>query len=344
MTSATQNRDIIVVGASAGGVAALSALVADLPADLPASVFIAQHMGAGFDSRLPEILTRRGPLRATHPVHGEAIARGHIYVAPPDNHLLVRHGYVHVLRGPKENGHRPSVDALFRTASAAYGARVIGAVLTGYRDCGTAGLLSVKARGGVAVVQDPADASVPDMPRSALAHVAVDHVAPLAEIGPLLARLVREPAPARVARVPSAVMELEGSELGVRVGIACPLCHGSLTEVDVAGYDAFRCHVGHAFSRASLAAAQDEEVERALWAAVRALEESADLARRLADRARGAMRALRGERGGAVAAGGGGPRDPPRARRGPAQRALGGPRGPRRRAGAAVDLRGALSL
>jgi two-component system, chemotaxis family, protein-glutamate methylesterase/glutaminase len=281
-------RDIIVVGASAGGVQAVSELVAGLPPDLPAAVFVVVHTSSAFPSTLPELLTRRGPLRATHALHGEEIARGRIYVAPPDNQLLLRPGYLHVVRGPKENGHRPSVDALFRSASAAYGPRVVAVVLTGHLDCGTAGLLSVKARGGIAVVQDPEDALVPDMPRSALRHAAIDHVARLAEIPPLLARLTRERVVAKDGPLSRADLgELEGDEPGVRADIVCPQCQGALSFSQLGGFEFFRCHVGHTFTLEGLAAGQAEEVERALWAAARALEEAAAITRRARARATG---------------------------------------------------------
>jgi len=154
-------RDIVVIGASAGGVQAALQLASTLPADLPAAVFLAIHMAAGYVSRLPELMSARGSLRASHPVDGERIERGHIYVAPPDNHLVVRNGYMHVVRGAKENGYRPSIDLMFRSAATSYGSRVIGVVLTGNLDCGTGGLISIRSRGGVAVVQDPDDAEVP---------------------------------------------------------------------------------------------------------------------------------------------------------------------------------------
>lgn len=286
--SKVETRDIVVVGASAGGVDALGVLASRLPPDLPAAVFVVLHTAAGFPSMLPELLSRHGRLRAAHPLHGEEIVRGRIYVAPPDNHLLLRPGYVHVVRGPKENGHRPSVDALFRSASAAYGQRVIGVVLTGHLDCGTAGLLSVKARGGVAIVQDPADAAIPSMPRSAVEHVAVDHVVPLAEIPGLIERLVGEPVTGeRPARQPVSLGELEGDEPGMPVEIVCPQCQGALTLGELGGFQVFRCHVGHAFSLEGLAREQSEEVERALWAAVRSLEESASINRRARARATG---------------------------------------------------------
>src|SRR5262245_3573354 len=137
--------DIVVIGASAGALDPLTEIVASLPSDYPASVFIVQHMEPGFRPRLPEILSRPSQLRVSLALPGEPITLAHVYVPPPDNHLVVRPGYLHVTRGPKENGHRPSVDVLFRSASAAYGPRVIGVVLSGYRDCGTSGLVSIKA-------------------------------------------------------------------------------------------------------------------------------------------------------------------------------------------------------
>lgn len=275
------HRDIVVIGASTGGVELLLDLAGELPPDLPSALFVVLHTAPGYLSSLPELLGSRGPLPATHPQHGEKVVPGHIYVAPPDNHLLVRSGFVEVVRGPKENGHRPAVDPLFRTASWSYGSRVVGVVLSGHLDCGTAGLLSVKARGGVAVVQQPGTARAPQMPQSALDRVAVDHVVVPAELPGLLARLAAEPAPAPPAH-PVAIDELEGSKLGAPAELVCPLCHGVLTEVTVGEFRHFRCHVGHAFSLDSLLGEQGEDVERALWAAVRSLEESAALSRRIA--------------------------------------------------------------
>jgi two-component system chemotaxis response regulator CheB len=274
-------RDVIVIGASAGGVQALGELVAGLPPDLPAAVLVALHTAPHHPSSLPEILTRRGPLPATLGVHGEEIVPGRIYVAPPDNHLLVRRGVLDVVRGPKENGYRPSVDALFRSASAAYGARVIGVVLSGYLDCGTSGMLSIKARGGIAVVQSPEDAGAPEMPRSAIAHVPIDHVAPVRLLPSLLSRLVRERATdGRPSPVELAVRTLEGDEPGAPAGVVCPLCQGALTLSEQRGFQQYRCHVGHTFSLESLGLEQAEALERALWAAARALEESASVLRR----------------------------------------------------------------
>jgi two-component system chemotaxis response regulator CheB len=274
--------DIVVIGASAGGVEALGQLVAGLPADLPAAVFVALHSHPGFPSPLPELLSRRGRLPAAHALHGEPIVPGRIYVAPPDNHLMLRPRAVRVVRGPKENGHRPSVDALFRTASTTYGSRVVGVVLSGHLDCGTAGLLSVKARGGIAIVQDPRDAAVPAMPAAAIQHVDVDRVAAVRDIAGLLTTFVNQPAGPLPRQLPPALSALEGVVPGTAADIVCPICQGRLTETETNGFQLFRCHVGHSFSMESIAAEQAEEVERALWSAARALEESASLAARLA--------------------------------------------------------------
>jgi two-component system chemotaxis response regulator CheB len=273
--------DIVVIGASAGGVELLLNLAPELPPNLPASIFVVVHTASEFLSPLPELLSARGPLPAVHPLHGDPIAPGRIYVAPADNHLQVRPGFVEVVRGPKENGHRPAVDALFRTASWSYGSRVVGLVLSGFQDCGTAGMMSVKARGGLVVVQDPATAAAPDMPANVLARMEVDHVFQPLELPGLLPRLVGQPAEDREREPPRELETLEGAKRGAPVELVCPLCHGVLTATELGTFQHFRCHEGHAFSLASLAREQGEEMERALWAAARVLDESAALAHRL---------------------------------------------------------------
>ncbi|MBV9691033.1 MAG: chemotaxis protein CheB [Ktedonobacteraceae bacterium] len=287
--------DIIVVGTSAGGVEALGILVALLPADLPAAVFIVLHIPAQSPSLLPEILSRAGPLRAIHPTDGEAIQHGRIYVALPDHHLLVEAGYVRVVRGPRENRSRPAVDPLFRSAALAYGPRVIGVILTGSLDDGTAGLLAVKRRGGLAVVQDPDDALYSSMPRSALTHVNADYILPVTNIGPLLARLAREPAAEEGAYPVPEDMELEtkmaemdrsamnnGAPGGTPSVFSCPECGGVLWELQDGDLLRFRCRVGHAYSVDTVLAGQSEVVEEALWVALKTLEESISLSRRMA--------------------------------------------------------------
>jgi two-component system, chemotaxis family, protein-glutamate methylesterase/glutaminase len=248
--------------------------------DLPASLFVVMHRAPGAPDFLPELLSERGRLPARNPLHDEKIANGNIYIAPPDNQLLLRQGSMEVVRGPKENGHRPAVDALFRSASAAYGSRVIGVVLSGYQDCGTAGMMSIKARGGVSVVQSPESASAPDMPRSVIERVAVDHIVHPRELADLLARLASQPAGS--AKEPEPIVgQLEGAVPGEPAPVVCPLCQGLLTQSQPGAFEHFRCHVGHTFSMESLVREQSEGLERALWAAVRVLEESAALSRRL---------------------------------------------------------------
>ncbi len=274
------NHDIVAIGASAGSIEVLLEMAGDLPADLAAAVFLVVHQPSNHAGSLPELLSRRGPLPATYPLHGEAIAPGEIYVAPPDNHLQVRQGSIEVVRGPKDNGHRPAADVLFRTAAAAYGSRVIGVVLSGYQDCGTAGMMSIKARGGLAVVQDPTTAIASEMPSHVIERVAVDHVVHPLELPGLLTRLVATPAGPTV-EPDRFIRQLEGAELGARAEVVCPICEGVLTEAQPGVFQHFRCHVGHAFTLEALVREQSEEMERVLWAAVRALEESASLARRV---------------------------------------------------------------
>jgi two-component system chemotaxis response regulator CheB len=282
--------DIVVIGGSAGSIELLLDLAAGLPAELAASLFIVVHVPSTHASALPELLSRRGQLRAEHPLHGQGIEPGRIYVAPPDNHLQLRPGTVDVVRGPKDNSHRPAVDVLFRTAAAAYGSRVIGVVLSGYQDCGTAGMMSIKARGGLSVVQDPETALAPDMPRNVIEQVAVDHVVHPLELPGLITRLVATPAGATIEPAPF-IQQLEGRELGERAEVVCPLCDGVLTAAQAGAFQHFRCHVGHAFTLDSLVREQSEQVERVLWAAVRALEESAALARRVSAQSTADMKA-----------------------------------------------------
>jgi len=182
--------DIVVIGASTGGVSALQAITVSFPADLRASVFIVLHFPPEAPSFLPAILARAGSLSVKHAEDGEAIEYGRIYVAPPDYHLLLKHGCMLLGRGPEENHYRPAIDPLFRSAARAYGPRVVGVVLTGYRSSdGTAGLQAVKSQGGLAIVQDPEEAASSEMPANALRYVDIDYCLPLADIGPILARL-----------------------------------------------------------------------------------------------------------------------------------------------------------
>jgi two-component system chemotaxis response regulator CheB len=283
------SHDIIVIGGSAGALEVLLGMAGAFPERMEASVFVVIHTSPTFPSRLAELLSRKSPLATKLGLHGDPIEKGHIYVAPPDAHLLVREGSIGVVRGPKENGQRPAVDALFRTASASYGSRVIGVVLSGYLDCGTAGMMSIKARGGLGVVQRPDTAAVPDMPRNVIDRVAVDHVAEPGELGELLVRLAAMPA-LPSAEPDESVAQLEGRVPSAPAEVVCPTCQGVMTVGQSGSVTQIRCHVGHTFSPEALAREQDESLERALWAAVRSLEESAALSRRLAGYERGDLR------------------------------------------------------
>ncbi len=274
MTPSTPPR-VIVMGASTGGLGALKTIISGLPAELPAAVLIVQHRSLAFPERLTELLQRVSALPVAAALHGERLEPGRIYLAPPDNHLLVRRDNVEVVRGPRENGSRPAVNPLFRTAAAAHGHRVIGVVLTGHLDCGTAGLLAIKAHGGATLAQDPRSAECGEMPASAIRSGKVDEVLPLEAIAPRLIELVQQPRDERELTPPSQPTMAHSF-------ITCPHCHGSLTEQGVDSNVEFACHVGHRFSLRSLYAEQADEVETALWAAMRALEEGAALANRVA--------------------------------------------------------------
>lgn len=296
--------DTVVIGASAGGVQALNELVEGLPPNLPAAVFIVLHIPADAPSLLPAILARVSKLDINHAKNGEPIEPGRIYIAPPDHHLLIEQRHVRLVHGPKENLHRPSIDALFRSAARWAGPRTIGVILTGARDDGKAGMRAIKERGGLAIVQDPAEAPYPSMPLSVLQDMKVDYSLPLRQIAPLLAKLSRQPAdeegrypvPERLdieARI--AQQEMEAGELiksvekiGNISKLTCPDCHGALWEIHDDDMLRFRCHVGHAFSVESLNDGQGQMLEVALWSAVRALEEQMILAHRIVERARNA--------------------------------------------------------
>ena len=282
-------RDIVVIGASTGGVAALLELVKTLPADFPAPIFVVMHMAPDSPSILPQLLNSVSALKVRHPQDGELVEAGVIYVARPDHHLLLEGNRVLVTRGPKENRFRPSIDALFRSAAYTYGPRVIGVVLTGYLDDGTSGLWSVQRLGGVAVVQEPRDAEQPSMPTNALEFVAADYIVPLAQLGPLLVRLTQERAPAKT-RLPAAELDLLKIELtiakqggGFELGIidkgkltpfTCPECHGALTQLIEGKLIRYRCHTGHAYTISALLSEVTESVESMLYQAMRGLEET----------------------------------------------------------------------
>jgi len=293
------NRDIVVIGGSAGATTALQRLIGNLPGDFPAAIFIVVHISPDSPGMLPQIFANAGQLPAADGRHGEAIELGRIYVAPPDRHLLIKApGLVQIGYGPKENRFRPAVDPLFRSAAYALGPRVIGIVLSGGLDDGTIGLQAIKQAGGLTIVQNPDDAEVPSMPASALRHVAVDHRADIDDMAELLVKLAGEPIKQKAAAAePAMPMELEVEvqvqadehrretairELGEPSLFTCPDCHGALIEIKDSLPRRFRCHTGHAYTSASLEAELGEKIENALWNTIRALEEHAMLLNHMA--------------------------------------------------------------
>jgi two-component system chemotaxis response regulator CheB len=289
------HRDIVVVGASAGGVKALQRFVAALPADFPAAVFMVLHVSPASGSFLAAILNHAGPLPVAEAVDGMPVERGRILVAPADMHLMIERDRTIVVRGPRENRARPAVNPLFRSAALAYGPRVIGIILTGTLDDGAAGLWAIKECGGIAVVQS--DPEYDEMPRSAVENVPVDYHVPLDDIPALLRRLTGERVEFRAQRVVPEIIKINDEaakmkrtafaldEVGSRSLFTCPECNGALWEIDSGGLQ-YRCHVGHAYSAQSLRQEQNTTIEESLWSAVRALKESAALDERLADRSR----------------------------------------------------------
>jgi two-component system, chemotaxis family, protein-glutamate methylesterase/glutaminase len=301
-----EHRDLVVIGASAGGVEVLTRVARDLPPDLRAAVCIVLHVAPGSPSMLAHILDRAGTLPCRPAQDGERIREGVILVAPPDHHLAISDGHVRLTAGPRENGHRPSIDVLFRSAARALGSRVVGVVLTGTRDDGSAGLAVIKANGGATIVQDPNDAMYSGMPANAIANVAVDAIVPAARVASTIVEMVNggDPPPSGQANDPGSRTGPDsvpdpppnpGPPGGAEVAAVCPECGGVLTERSEAGVLQWECRVGHRYSPEALIDAQADDVEGALWAAIRALADRAALLQRMAGQAerRGQFRSAR---------------------------------------------------
>lgn len=300
------SRDVVVVGASAGGVQSLREFVAALDADLRAVVLVVLHFPARSPSMLPAILGRVSRLPVQAATEHQPLEPGRVVVAAPDHHLVVLDGHAVLTRGPRENGYRPAVDVLFRSAARACGSRLIGVILSGALDDGTAGMVSVRQLGGVVLAQSPEDAAYPSMPASVIRTVGADRVGTAAELASAVNELTAsegqsagsgpEPGSLLTREVEVARMNLEAFEdpdaQGRPAGYSCPDCSGTLVDVEDGGMLRFRCRVGHAWSPGSLMAAQSEELEGALWMAFRSLKEKAALSTQLAARA--------GERGNAL--------------------------------------------
>ncbi len=286
------HRDIVAIGASAGGVEALIFLAKNYPADFPASILVTLHLSSRFPSSLDGILARNGPLPASFADDGHLLRPGRLYIAPPDRHLLVDGDRLRLGAGPRENNARPAIDPMLRSVAVCCGARAIGVVLTGTLGDGASGLCAVSRCGGMTVVQDPDDAAFPDMPLNALSRVRPDHIISLVELPTLLEQLVRQPAgepvPAPesirfevdIARDGGATMD-EMDRLGRRSVLSCPDCSGVMWEIDQGELIRYRCHVGHTYTAELMSLALDENLRRALGSAQRALEERVALARKL---------------------------------------------------------------
>ena len=283
-----EKRDIIVIGSSAGGVFALQEIVASLPLNLDASIFIVQHVSPDSQSLLPKILSHKGKLKAVHPTDGEVIEKGMIYIAPPDRHMIIEHNRILIKKGPKENRFRPSIDALFRSAAYNYGSRVVGVILTGMLDDGTSGMWSVKRLGGVGIIQRPEEAAYPSMPTSVLEYVKIDYILPLSEIAAKLNELANVPIEVLTkAEIPELKMmktEIEIAaeknafengvlKLGELSPLTCPECNGVLVKLREGNLIRYRCHTGHAYLSSSLLTDLTDSVDVKLWQALKSLEE-----------------------------------------------------------------------
>jgi two-component system chemotaxis response regulator CheB len=296
-------RDVIVIGASSGGLEALNRVLGVLPIDLPAAVFIVMHVPANPPSILHAVLQRKSRLPVFPAVDGAQVRRGVITVAVSDQHLMFANGHLRLTRGPRENRSRPAIDATMRSAAVAFGPRCIGVVLTGNLDDGTAGLWAIKDRGGIAIAQSPEEAEYPSMPRNAVQHLAVDHVVGLAELPSLLQELVDEDVEVEVRDRGQDAVSIENriaaGENALKAGVlslgvpsmnTCPHCHGTLSEVRDAGPLRFRCHTGHVFTPSSLLVDLDRTIDETLWSVLRSIEERQLLLEQLIDSAK-----LRGE-------------------------------------------------
>jgi two-component system chemotaxis response regulator CheB len=298
-------RNIIVLGASSGGFDAIKQVVAGLPPNFDAALFIVWHMSPDTTGILPDVLNKLGPLPAANAKDFDEIRMGHIYIAPPDRHLLLESNFVRVTKGPKENRFRPAVDPLFRSAAYTFGERVIGVVLSGALDDGTSGLWIIKERGGIAIVQDPKEATASGMPFNALREVKVDYILPVAQIGPMLVNLSSE----QVTLSSEQVNEVKdpndeknkSTKMELRIALqdldhkhpffnlekpspfSCPECGGVLGIIKEGNIIRYRCHTGHAYSPNSLLAAIEEKTEVCLWETVREIQETVMLLNHLGD-------------------------------------------------------------
>lgn len=295
------NRDIIVIGGSSGATAPLKAILAALPVDLKAAVFIVLHIPARSIGILATVASAAGRLPVHQAADGMAILPGNVYLAVPDHHLILTKGSMKLGRGPRENMARPAVDPLFRSAAAAYGPRVIGVILSGMLNDGASGLEAIKRCGGVALVQDPADAIADEMPRAAMLATTVDLSVASARMGDILSDLVQQPPGPGMPVPPDIRLEVDiaaGERIDSQVlrriadpvALTCPNCSGVLSAIRGSRPLRFRCQVGHGMTSEILAAEQENAVDEALRIALRVIEERAELVSRLSEEGRASGR------------------------------------------------------
>ena len=287
--NASAKFSVIVIGTSAGGMDALKKLLSQFPADFAAPILVVNHMTAAVSGEMLIVtLNNVSKLKCLYPENGQRVEAGHVYIAPPDYHMLIEQGVIIITKGARENRYRPAIDPLFRSAAVAYGNRVIGIVLTGYLDDGTSGLIAIKRSGGICVVQSPKDAAYPGMPQSALDNLKIDHCVPISEMGSLLTKLLARKLGSKKKIPDDIVIEAKIAQrvlsdlpavqaLGEQVPFNCPECGGVLWKMAVGKFLRYRCHTGHAFTSAALIAVQTSKIEETLWVALRMFEERKNL-------------------------------------------------------------------
>ncbi len=285
-----QLKQVIVIGTSAGGLNAVVNVIGQLSKKFPAPILVVQHISTDATGNvLLNALNKQGNLKCSHASNGTTMKPGNLYLAPSDHHLMVDDDHtLLVTKGAQENRSRPAIDPLFRSAAVVFRSKVIGILLSGYLDDGTAGMMAIKKCGGTCIVQDPADAEYPDMPQNALNQVEVDYCVPLSEMGGLLDQLLSKKSKTNKPIPKDILIEAEIAKrvlsdlpsvnaLGDQVPFNCPGCGGVLWEVGNTYAKRFRCHTGHAYSSAALLAAQTNKIEETMWTALRMFEERKNL-------------------------------------------------------------------
>lgn len=278
-------KNIITIGASAGGLSAVATLLSTIPKDIDAAIFIVIHLGkSAIIETVLTLLNKNAGLKVQIPKNGTPIESGNVYLAPVDEHMVIEAGQISIFRGPTENHWRPSIDVLFRTAAAAYDSCVTGIILSGLLDDGTSGMIAIKKAGGTCIVQEPDEAEFSEMPQNVINNLDVDYRVSIADIGYILSDIfsrgncIPKEIPAEVKleaditkRMASQFEETE--KLGKPTSITCPNCGGILTEIEEEGIKRYRCFTGHTFSQRLLDELLTEKIEETIWVAIRMMEE-----------------------------------------------------------------------